>query len=156
DGAPVTATVGRQCFGDLLLVLPSRQDRDLTHHRRAEVAVRVLDAALGPGRDGLVVLVQMRVEPAKVRERPRVREAKRQRSWLAAVAVRSWEDDVQALVAGRIERIVADDRVVIGVVVHPLHRLAGADREGERKESILLRDDHHPVYPAGAEAWSRE
>src|SRR2546421_1459016 len=43
--------------------------------------------------------------------------------------------------AGGIERIVADDGMVIGIVVDPLHSLAHSNRNGKRCKAILIRYD---------------
>ena len=48
----------------------------------------------------------------------------------------------------RIEGVVADHGVVIGIHVDPIHRVAGANGDGERLEAILLGHDDHPVMPA--------
>jgi len=51
---------------------------------------------------------------------------------------------VLAAMAGRVERIDADNCVVIRIVVDPNHRLANANGNGERSEAVLIRHNDLP------------
>jgi hypothetical protein len=52
----------------VVVVVVAGQHGDHAHHRRAEVAVRILNAAIGPRRHRLVVRIEMGVEAAVVDE----------------------------------------------------------------------------------------
>src|SRR5207302_8633908 len=92
------------------LVASVRQDGHYARHRRAEVAVGVLDSALRPRRDGLIGAVEVRVEPAVVDERAGVVETQDDRAT-------GGQELIRALMARRVEGVVAYHGVVVSVVV---------------------------------------
>src|SRR5437016_7802046 len=109
-GRPLTTRADdrrRARVASVLLALIAGEHGDDAVHRRAEVPVRVLDAPVRTGRLWLVVIVQHGVKPAVVDERPGMAEMQRQRSGLSAVAAGPGQQHVEALVAGRVEGVVA-------------------------------------------------
>src|SRR5439155_15842437 len=74
--APLSMSDAVLFFSPFELVVVARQNGDRSRHWRSEVPVGVLNAAFGPRRDGLVELIEMRVEAAVVDEGTRVRETK--------------------------------------------------------------------------------
>src|SRR5262245_21880766 len=71
----------------ICLVLASRQDGDDSIHRRAEVALRPLNAPARARCKGLVPLIEFGVEAAIVNERSRMRKSQGKSPGLSAVAV---------------------------------------------------------------------
>ena len=85
------------------------------------------------------------MEPAVVDERAGVIELEGERAGLPVVVVGAGDQLVQAVVPGVVERIVADDGVVVGVTVDPGDRVAFRDREMERYEFVGLGDVDHMI-----------
>ena len=134
---PAKGPSGRSPPGRLEL----RQYGDHSHHRRAVVAVGILDAAVGSGRGRLVVGVEVGVEAAVVDEGAGRGEAQGEGPGLAVVVVGPLEQDVQAEAAGGVDEVVAHHGVVVGVHVDPFHGIAGVNGLGEGREAVLLGDD---------------
>ena len=82
------------------------------------------------------------MESAVINEGADFVEAQDERPGLTAVAIGAWKQLVRAIVASRVEDVVADDRVVVGVLIDPFHTVASPDREGEGKEAVFSRNDH--------------
>ena len=58
-----------------------------------------------------------------------------------AIRTASRQQNVHTPVPGGIEGIIADDGMVIGVIVSPLDRLTNMDGDGKGNEAVLSR--HH-------------
>ena len=117
------------------------------HHGRPEIAVEILDSTVRSRRRRLMRVVQVRVEPAVIDERPGMVESKRERPGPPSVVVSPDDEHVRAVVPGGVEEVVADDCVIVRVVVHPRDSLAGADRHVERQELVGVRDVHDVIVP---------
>src|SRR5689334_15303061 len=94
------------------LVLSLRQNGDDSVHRRAEVAVGVLNAAVWTRGDGLIVCVEGGMEAAVVGEGTGLRKAEQQLSWFAAITVRAGKHLIDTLVTRRRERVIGHDCVI--------------------------------------------
>src|SRR5207237_7972568 len=79
--------------------------------------------------------VEVRVEAAVVDERAGVVETQDDRAT-------GGQELIRALMARRVEGVVAYHGVVVSVVVDPAHGVAGLDRHRKRREAVLLGDDH--------------
>src|SRR5438128_10378889 len=85
----------------------------------------------------MVLVVQGRMESTVVVPDSRVVERDRKSTRLPAVAVGARNDHVDVLRIRRVDRVVADDRMVVGIVVDPVNGVALANLDRERGESVL-------------------
>src|SRR5262249_31534690 len=128
------------------LLLFGWHHRDDAHHRRAEVASgRILDPTTRPGRNRLMVVVEMRMESAIKHERSGPLETKGERARSAVVGVSAQQELVGAIVTSGVEKVITHHRVVVGVHIDPLHHCASANRQSEWSESVFSRHDDLPV-----------
>ena len=121
------------------MVVPVRFYGDDPHHRRSEVVIRVLNPAVWAGSDRLTVAVEMRVKSTIVDKSPALVESQDERSGLTTVAVGAGKQVVGAVVSRRVEYVVAHDRMIVGILVHPFHTVTSTDRQSKREESIFPR-----------------
>jgi len=106
-------------------------DGDNAIHGSSEIAVWILYAAVGPGRLGLIVGIKHRVKAAVERENSLPFEAEPEGASIGR------KHDVRAQVSRGIEGVIADDRMVVAVVVDPLHCLPHPNGYGKRREAVL-------------------
>jgi hypothetical protein len=120
----------------------ARQYRDGALHRGAEIAgAGILYPPIGARRDGLMVAVETSVEPTVIDECARTAEAQPERGGLPAGALSPREEVIRAPVSGTIEAVIADDRMIVPIVVDPLYDVSPAYDQVEGRKAVFLRDD---------------
>jgi hypothetical protein len=72
---------------------------------------------IGARRDGLMVAVGTSVKPTVIDECARTAEAQPERGGLPAGALSPREEVIRAPVSGTIETVIADDRMIVPIVV---------------------------------------
>src|SRR5262245_40285587 len=90
-----------------------------------------------------MVAIEMGVELAEKYELTGMAELQSECTWRSSCAVGARQKLVGPLMAGTVEEIVADNRVIVCIHVHPLNGFAGSYCYGERRKSILARDYDH-------------
>jgi hypothetical protein len=83
----------------------------------------------------------MGVEPAVVDEGSGMAEVEDERPRLTAIIVGSLQHDVDPAVAGSVESVVADHRMVVRIHIDPADGIARVDRLGKRCEAVLFGHD---------------
>jgi hypothetical protein len=119
-----------------------RQYRDGALHRSAEIAgAGILYPPVRTRRNRLMFAVETGVEATVIDECARTEETQPERGGLTARALSPREEVIRAPVSGTIEAVVADDRMIVRVVVDPLYDVSPAYDQVEGLKAVFLRDD---------------
>src|SRR5512143_1125521 len=84
--------------------------------------------------------VQVTVEAAVKQESTRSIETQHKRAGLSAIAISPRQQVIETVRAGGVEGIIADHRVIVGVIVDPLHGFSGTDCDRHRRKAVLFWD----------------
>jgi hypothetical protein len=120
------------------LALGVRQDNNDPHHRRAKISrTGILNATARSRGRRLVVGVKMRMEAAVEYKRARMGEAKHECPRSSPVAVGALQQLIRAVMARRVEEVVAHDGVIIRISIDPPYGVSRVNGHREGCKSIL-------------------